>query len=129
MLPFLRLYGFRGLRTVHGTELKDLPQVEQHGQGAALATISSALPPLGVPGGSGRLETPRARGQATGCPATALGARASRLQSRRFHCLWPFRRRADLSLLLSDAASADYFAVLVVMTLWRRWLLQKKGIL
>mmetsp|Transcript_50457 Transcript_50457/g.121297 ORF Transcript_50457/g.121297 Transcript_50457/m.121297 type:complete len:233 (+) Transcript_50457:82-780(+) len=38
-------------------------------------------------------------------------------------------RRADLSLLLSDAASADYFAVLIVMTLWRRWLLQKKGIL
>ena len=38
-------------------------------------------------------------------------------------------RRADLSLLLSDAASADYFAVLVVMTLWRRWLLRKKGIL
>ena len=29
MLPFLRLYGFRGLRTVHGKELKDLPQDEQ----------------------------------------------------------------------------------------------------
>eukprot|EP00964_Phaeocystis_antarctica_P162624 scaffold137218_cov109-Phaeocystis_antarctica.AAC.1 len=26
MLPFLRLYGFRGLRTLHGKELKDLPQ-------------------------------------------------------------------------------------------------------
>ena len=38
-------------------------------------------------------------------------------------------RRADISLLLGDAASADYFAVLVVMTLWRRWLLRKKGIL
>ena len=34
-----------------------------------------------------------------------------------------------ISLLLSDAASADYFAVLVVMTLWRRWLLRRKGIL
>ena len=38
-------------------------------------------------------------------------------------------RRADISLLLGDAASADYFAVLVVMTLWRRYLLRKKGIL
>ena len=42
------------------------------GQSAALATISSdPPPPLGVPGGSGRLETPRVRGQATGCSATA----------------------------------------------------------
>ena len=34
---------------------------------------------------------------------------------------------SGISPLLSDAASADYFAVLVVMTLWRRWLLQRKG--
>eukprot|EP00964_Phaeocystis_antarctica_P057564 scaffold34071_cov48-Phaeocystis_antarctica.AAC.3 len=38
-----------------------------------------------APGGSGRLETPRARGRATGRPATASGARASRFQSLRLH--------------------------------------------
>jgi len=32
------------------------------------------------------------RGRPTGRPATASGARASRLQSRRFHRLWPSRR-------------------------------------
>ena len=31
------------------------------------------------------------RGPATGCPATASGARAIRLQSRRFRCFSPFR--------------------------------------
>ena len=51
----------------------------------ALAVPSSArLPPQGAPGGSGRLETTRARGRAPGRPATALGARASRLERRRF---------------------------------------------
>eukprot|EP00964_Phaeocystis_antarctica_P132696 scaffold96820_cov28-Phaeocystis_antarctica.AAC.2 len=45
---------------------------------------SAPAPPQGAPGGSGRLETPRARGRATRRPATALGARATRLQSRRF---------------------------------------------
>eukprot|EP00964_Phaeocystis_antarctica_P088734 scaffold56477_cov54-Phaeocystis_antarctica.AAC.4 len=44
-------------------------------------------PPQGAPGGSGRLEAPMARGLATGCPATALGAPSSRLQSRRFYRL------------------------------------------
>ena len=48
---------------------------------------SAPAPPQGAPGGSGRLETPRARGRATGRPATALGARASRLQSHQFYCL------------------------------------------
>ena len=40
---------------------------------------SAPAPPQGAPGGSGRLGTPRGRGQATGRPATASGARASRL--------------------------------------------------
>ena len=47
-----------------------------HGQSAAWAG-----PPQGATGGSGRLGTPRARGQATERRATASGARASRLQS------------------------------------------------
>ena len=55
--------------------IESVEYARQHGQSAALATISSApAPPLGVPGGSGRLEMPRARGQATGCSATAVGA-------------------------------------------------------
>jgi len=55
--------------------IESVEYARQHGQNAALATISSApAPPLGVPGGSGRLEMPRARGQATGCSATAVGA-------------------------------------------------------
>ena len=48
---------------------------------------SAPAPPHGGPGGSGRLETPRARGRATGCPDTALGARGSRLQSHQLYCL------------------------------------------
>ena len=52
-----------------------LGTVHQLGQSAPLAVpISAPVPPQGAPGGSGR-------------PATALGARASRLQSRRFHRL------------------------------------------
>ena len=54
---------------------------------AAIDACAAAAPPQGQ---SARLtvpETPRARGQATGCPATALGIRASRLQSRRFYRL------------------------------------------
>ena len=54
---------------------------------AAIDACAAAAPPQGQ---SARLtvpETPRARGQATGCPATALGVRARRLQSRRFHRL------------------------------------------
>ena len=34
---------------------------------------------------------PGGRGPPTGRPAAASGARASRLQSRRLHCLWPPR--------------------------------------
>ena len=45
-------------------------------------TGAAATPPRGAPGGSGRLGTPRGRDRATGRPATASGARASRLQSR-----------------------------------------------
>ena len=41
----------------------------------------------------------RARGWATGRPATASDARASRLQSRRFHHLRPFRHGCFYSLL------------------------------
>ena len=40
---------------------------------------SAPAPPQGAPGGSGRLETPRARDWPSGRPATASGARASRL--------------------------------------------------
>ena len=40
------------------------------------------LRPHGAPGGSGEPGTPRARGRATGRPAMASGARASRLRSR-----------------------------------------------
>eukprot|EP00964_Phaeocystis_antarctica_P154918 scaffold123835_cov57-Phaeocystis_antarctica.AAC.5 len=45
---------------------------------------SAPVPPQGAPGGSGRFGTPRARGRPSGRPATASGARASRLQSRPF---------------------------------------------
>ena len=69
---------------------------------------SAPVPPRGVPGGSGQLGTPKKS------PPTALGARASRLQSRRFYrpltthllcdrggmretqgALWPSRRKMD----------------------------------
>ena len=46
---------------------------------------SARAPSRGAPGGSGLSETPRARDRATGRPATALGARASRPHIRRFH--------------------------------------------
>ena len=66
---------------------------------------SAPAPPRGAPGGSVRPETPRARGRATGRPATASGARASRLEGRRLHRLWSFRRGAErqwtLTLTLS----------------------------
>ena len=45
------------------------------------------MPPQGAPGDSGQLSIPRKRPAHTGRPATASGARASRLQSRRFHRL------------------------------------------
>ena len=48
---------------------------------------SAPVPHQGAPGGLGRFETPRTRARATGRPATASGARASRLQSRRLHRL------------------------------------------
>ena len=54
----------------------------------------AAMPPQGALGGSGRPSTPmRERDRATGCPSTASGARAIRLQSCRFHRPWPPRRR------------------------------------
>ena len=52
---------------------------------------SAPAPPQGAPGGSGWLDTLPGRGRPTGRPATASGARASRLQSRRFPRLRPFR--------------------------------------
>ena len=58
---------------------------------AAIDACAAAAPPQGQ---SARLtvpKTPRARGRATGCPATALGARASRLQTRPCLRLRPFR--------------------------------------
>ena len=54
-----------------------------HGQSAVwVAPRSAPAPPQGAPGGSGQLGTPGAR---LSHPATASGARASRLQSRRFY--------------------------------------------
>ena len=44
------------------------------------------------------LEAPRARGRATGRPATALGARSSRHQSHRFYCLSPVRQQMMATL-------------------------------
>ena len=66
----------------------------QHGQsatlGSALARRLCLLRARRAPLGSSALP---GRGSATGRPATALGARASRLQSRRFHFKGlPFRR-------------------------------------
>ena len=60
----------------------------QHGQSAVLAA-----PQLGSCASSGRAwwlwaaRYSQKKSQTTGCPATALDVRASRLQSRRFHCL------------------------------------------
>ena len=48
---------------------------------------SAAVPPQGGTGGSGQLGPPTERGRPSGRPATASGARASHLQSRRFHRL------------------------------------------
>ena len=38
------------------------------------------------------VHTPRGRYRATGQPASASGARASRLQGRPSHCLWPSKQ-------------------------------------
>ena len=54
-----------------------------HGQSASLGNecpISAPAPPQGAPGGSWQLGTPGAGGRPPGRPATASGARASRLQ-------------------------------------------------
>ena len=73
-------------------ELKQSVDVLQHGQSGP-----SAVPQLSSCASSGRAPRLRAarqsqgRGQPTEPPATALVARASRLQSRRFHRLCPFR--------------------------------------
>ena len=49
-----------------------------------LPELGPAPPPQGAPGGFGRLDTPRGRGQATGWPDTASIARVSCLLCRRF---------------------------------------------
>ena len=56
---------------------------------------SAPAHPQGAPGGSGQLGTPRARGRPTGRPATASGARASRLHSRPFQRVGPSRRQLE----------------------------------
>lgn len=75
----------------------------QHGQTppSAVPHIGSCAP--GVPGASGQLDTPRVEGGPLGAPATAAGARASRLQSWRFHRLRPSRRcrSCDMGTLAS----------------------------
>eukprot|EP00964_Phaeocystis_antarctica_P030700 scaffold17361_cov30-Phaeocystis_antarctica.AAC.1 len=43
---------------------------------------SPLAPPQGAPGGNGWLDTLPGRAQATGCPATALGARAELVASK-----------------------------------------------
>jgi hypothetical protein len=58
------------------------------------SSAPAVMPPKGAPGGSGQLGTPRARPRHWG-PASASGARASRLQSRRFRCVWLRRHGAD----------------------------------
>ena len=77
-----------------------LPAAHPHGQSAAWA-----VPELGsctsreTADGSEQLETPRARSRAIERPATnASAARASRLQTRRFHRVRPCRRTLRRSL-------------------------------
>ena len=51
------------------------------------APARDPVPPRGAPGGSEQLSTPRQGGRHTERPATASGAQANRLQSRRSHRL------------------------------------------
>ena len=68
-----------GGRPVHGEWVLST-ETSLHGWSSmgkvpSLQSPSSArAPPHGAPGGSGQPETPRARGPATGRPATTLGA-------------------------------------------------------
>ena len=73
-------------------ELQHRGTAQQRGQSTGLAAELGSCASSAAPGGSGPLETPRARGRAIGRQATALGARASRRQSRRFYRVKPFRR-------------------------------------
>ena len=101
----LRDYYHHDVRTISAMMLERIADARQRGGGLSLppeslfslasriAARSKCLPwqcprsapepPQGAPGGPGRLEARRARGQATARPATALGARASLLQSCR----------------------------------------------
>ena len=96
----LRDYYHHDVRTISAMMLERIADARQRGGGLSLPPESLAshmaarskcppwqcprsapAPPQGAPVGPGRLEAPRARGQATARPATALGARASLLQS------------------------------------------------
>ena len=61
-------------------ELQHRGTAQQRGQSTGLAAELGSCASSAAPGGSGPLETPRARGRAIGRQATALGARASRRQ-------------------------------------------------
>ena len=63
--------------------------------------------PEGARGGLWGLGTRRGRGQAIGRPAAASAARASRLQSRRFRCLWPYRYVQGGGGIFKDMAVHD----------------------
>ena len=82
---------------------------EQRGQGVPMRGGSARpLCLLGTtrdaPGGCGQLGTPKVvRPSHCGRPATASGARASRLQRRRFHCVRPFRTSSRTSGSVSRA--------------------------
>ena len=60
---------------------------------------SAPAPPQGAPGSSGRCALSGGRSRLTGCPDTASSARAIRLQSRRFHRLWPFRQKGRTKIV------------------------------
>jgi len=96
----LRDYYHHDVRTISAMMLERIADARQRGGGLSLppeslashmaarskcppwqCPRSASAPPQGTPGGPGRLEAPRARVQATARPATALGARASLLQS------------------------------------------------
>ena len=94
----LQDYYHHDVRTISAMMLERIADARQRGGGLSLPPESLAsrmaakcppwqclrsapAPPQGAPRGPGRLEAPRARGQATARPATALGARASLLQS------------------------------------------------
>ena len=77
-----------------------LPAAHPHGQSAAWAVPElGSCTPRDTADGSEQLETPRARSRAIERPATnASAARASRLQTRRFHRVRPCRRMLRRSL-------------------------------